>query len=227
TGGNAFPVDPSPDGVPTTRKEPEPALAAPGLTGPFSIEQPSPLSGPRANRRARNRSYSHVHLEVDLDPKPKDPEGVPVLERLAGAVSERKIVEKGTLLVLAAATLHALSSRQFRRVDHWEVTPGGWLPPPSKGTDAVGREPVGDLLAALEGGAWDAVAKARAFSARLSDLQGNHVDVTVRRVHREHRHAMSLDLWGSWTKAKLTELEGSVAERLPVVRSTMTKFQYA
>ena len=64
-------------------------------------------------------------------------------------------------------------------------------------------------------------------SCALSDLSGGRVDVTVRRVHREHRHALSLDLWGTWTKATVQELEESISSPLPVVRTTMTKFMYA
>jgi hypothetical protein len=207
------------------RRETEPALAAPGLIGPVSILN-QPISGPRSSRRSRNRPYSHVHLEIDLKPESADPAGVPLLERLAGVLKEREITETGTLILLAAATLHALSSQRFRRVDHWEVTPGGWLPPPTSGAAPDGEEPVGHLIDALESDSGAAVGSARSFSARLSDRSGARVDVIVRRVHRERRHALSLDLWGSWTPAAVKELKGSLSERLPLARSTMTKYQY-
>jgi hypothetical protein len=207
-------------------KEAEPALAAPGV-GELLATPPPSVSGPRSSRRRRNRSYSHVHLELDLAPDPPNPAGVPPLERLAGFLSEKKIVEQGTLILMAAATLHALAARRFRRVDHWEVSPGGWLPPPPAGKDPDASEPVGDLLTTLESGAWSSVGSARSFWARLSDLSGARVDVTVRRVHRAHRPALSIDLWGLWTKEDVQELQGSISKRLPVVRSTMTKFQYA
>ncbi|HEY1198133.1 MAG TPA: hypothetical protein VGG32_05355 [Thermoplasmata archaeon] len=206
-------------------KETEPALAAPGVGELLSTPTQS-VSGPRSNRRRRDRSYSHVHLELDLAPEPLNPNGVPLLEQLAGFLREKKIVERGTLILMAAATLHALAARRFRRVDHWEVSPGGWLPPPRPGKDPNASEPVGDLLATLESGAWASVGSARSFSARLSDLSGARVDVTVRRVHRERRHALMIDLWGFWTKAAVQDLEGSISKRLPVVRSRMTKFQY-
>ncbi len=206
-------------------KESDPALAAPGI-GELLSPPKQFISGPRSNRRHRDRSYNHVHLELDLAPEPPDPAGVPPLEQLAGFLREKKIVERGTLILMAAATLHALAARRFRRVDHWEVSPGGWLPPPPPGKDPDASEPVGDLLATLESGAWASVGSARSFSARLSDLSGARVDVTVRRVHRERRHAVMLDLWGYWTKATVQDLVGSLSKRLPVVRSTMTKFQY-
>jgi hypothetical protein len=207
------------------QNEAGPALSAPGI--PELLSTPKPvLSGPRSSRRDRNRSYSHVHYELDLAPLPPDPAGVPALEQLAGVLRERKIVERGTLILMAAATLHALAARRFRRVDHWEISPGGWLPPPRPGTDPDAAEPVGDLLATLESDRGGSIASARSFSARLSDLSGARIDVTVRRVHRERRHALSLDLWGSWTKAAVQDLIGSISERLPVAHSKMTKFQY-
>ena len=187
----------------------------------------SPWSGPRASRRHRNRPYSHVRLEMDLAPDPKDPSGVPALEQLAGLLREGKVVEKGTLFELAGATLHALAARRFRRVDHWEVSPGGWLPPPATPKDPEAGEPVGDLLKALESGSLPPGITFRSFSARLSDLSGARVDVKLRRVHRERGHALSFDLWGTWTPADVKSLEGAVSARLPVVRSEMTKFQYA
>ncbi|MCI4336556.1 MAG: hypothetical protein L3K18_04980 [Thermoplasmata archaeon] len=207
-------------------KEPEPALAAPGIGGPNSIEGPG-VSGPRSARRSRNRSYSHVHLEIDLAPDPKPPTGVAPLERLAEWLSGKQMVEQGTLIVLAAATLHALSARRFRRVDTWEVSPGSWLPPPRPGEDPDAEEPVGYLLKALESDAGASVGTARSFSATLSDLSGGTVDVVVRRVHGGHGHAMSLDLRGNWTPAAVKDLTGALSERLPVIRSTMTKYQYA
>jgi hypothetical protein len=61
----------------------------------------------------------------------------------------------------------------------------------------------------------------------MSDLQGNRADVAVRRVHRLRRHTISLDLWGTWTKGMINELTGALAARLPVSRTTLTKYQYA
>jgi hypothetical protein len=207
-------------------RERAPALAAPGI-GEL-LETPGPeITGPRSNRRRRDRPYSHVHLEIDLAPSPPEVAGAPALERLAEFLRREKVVEQGTLILLAAQTLHALAARRFRRVDHWEITPGGWLPPPRPRAGLDASEPVGELLTSLQSGPWSAAGGARAFSARLSDLSGARLDVTVRRVHREGRHAISLDLWGLWTRASVEALEGSLSKRLRVIRSRMTKFQYA
>ena len=202
-------------------------LSAPGLIGPNSILNP-PWSGPRAARRARDRPFSHAHLEVDLKLGPGRSADLPLGQRLESFLAARKIVENADLVWLTARTLHAMASRRFRRVDHWEVTPGGWLPPPEfKSARADKPEAVGQLLGALESPLGPSVAKARSFSVRLSDLQGNRVDIVVRRVHRQRRHTLSIDLWGSWTQETITALTGALAERLPVARTTLTSHQFA
>jgi hypothetical protein len=212
--------------VPSSGPRPVP-LSAPGLIGPNSILNP-PWSGPRASRRTRARPFRHVHLEGDLGAGPARTTSLPLWEHLEAVLSERRIVESADLVWLAARTLHALASRRFRRVDHWEVAPGGWLPPPEVGSArSKGTEPVGQLLEALESGAVSPLAKARSFSVRMSDLRRNRADITVRRVHRPRRHALSVDLWGYWTKETINELVGALAERLPLSRTTITRYQYA
>lgn len=207
-------------------KEPGPALSAPGV--PELLTPPGQmLSGPRENRRTRSRPYRHAHVEIDLAAEPQDPAGVPLLERLAALLKERKVVEKGSLIMMTAALLHALAARQFHRVSHWEVVPGGELPLPPGRTDDQPGEPVGDLIDALEGGGWSKVGKARSFSVQLSGPSGARADVTIRRVHRERRHAVTLDLRGTWTKATVQDVVDSIASRLPVAHSAMTKFMFA
>jgi hypothetical protein len=140
---------------------------------------------------------------------------------------EHKRAEVSDLAWLAAHTLHALSVCRFRRIDHWELTPGGWLPPPEfSSRDPNGAEPVGQLLNALEGETTSTFAGARSFSVRASDLHGNRIDVVIRRVVRFRRHALSIDLWGRWTKAAVQEIAGALAARLPVLSTTLTKHMY-
>jgi hypothetical protein len=187
-----------------------------------------PWAGPRSTRRTRNRSFRHAHIEIDLIPKPEARTASPLWARLERFLAEKKVEESADLVWLTAETLHALASHEFRRVDHWEVTPGGWLPPPEfASTDLNDAEPVGQLLKAIGSGVGPSIAKARSFSVRISDMHGNRADIVVRRVHRLRRHTLSLDLWGSWTKGRISELTGALAARLPVARSTLTKFQYA
>jgi hypothetical protein len=210
----------------TPPKESEPALAAPGLGGPVSMVQ-QPLSGPRSSRRKRNRSYAHVHLEVDLGPLRGVGPHPPEIVRLESVIAERSDTPEVDLVRLIGGALHALSARRFRRIDHWEISPGGWLPPAGGPSHDDSEEPVGLFLHVLEGGSLGSLSGVRSFSARLSDLRGHHVDVIVRRVGRLRHHALSLDLWGLWTPSAVDDLTGSLASRLPVVRSTLTKFQYA
>ncbi|MCI4372706.1 MAG: hypothetical protein L3K02_03580 [Thermoplasmata archaeon] len=164
-------------------------------------------------------------MEIDLARGPTATSSV--LRRLEEWVGLRKIVESADLIRLTGATLHAMSSDGFRRVDHWEVSPGGWLPLPEHSARPGRDESVGHLLAALESDDGHSIARARSFSMRLSDFKGKHADVVVRRTHRKGRHSISLDLRGHWTRDEVGRLKGALADRLPVEHSEITKFQYA
>ena len=156
-------------------------LSAPGLIGPNSILNP-PWSGPRSNRRGRDRSFSHVHLDIDLRAEFPERTSLPSWKRLESIFQEHKRAKVSDLAWLSAHTLHALSVCRFRRIDHWELSPGGWLPPPEfSSRDPNGAEPVGQLLNALEGETTSSFAAARSFSIRTSDLHGNRIDVTIRK----------------------------------------------
>lgn len=200
------------------------ALSAPDLIGPVSILN-EPVSGPRTSRRARSRPYCHAHLEIDLS------SGAPLkgddshLHRLGHDLSKARLSEASDLVLLAVGTLHALSARRFRQIDHWEISPGGWLPLPAGRPRRGSEQPMGVLLGTLEDEAWSPLTKARSFSARLSDQQGHRVDLVVRRERQ--RHAISLDLRGVWTRDMIHDLVGSLGQRVPLAQSTLTKFQYA
>jgi hypothetical protein len=208
----------------TSPGEPPP-LAAPGLIGPISILN-QPISGPRSARRRKNRPFAHVHLNVDLQSEPGELPPVPALQQLENLLSGRRIVEAAGLVRMAGGTLHAFSARGFRRVAHWEVAPGGWLPLPEPTRRPSKEETVGHLAKILESDQARSIEKARTFSVRLSDFNGNHADVVVRRVHGKRRPAISLDLQGYWTREDLEKLKGALADRLPVAHSEVTKFQY-
>ncbi len=218
----------SPARVRAVRMAPQPPpLSAPDLIGVRGVLGPA-ASGPRGPRRARARPYRFARLEVELSgglPTAGPP--VPGLEALESLLKERKVAEPDGLASLAARALHALRARGVRRVDHWEIAPGGWLPLPDAagagGADAASDD---DLLTALEQARRRASAPARSFSARLSG-DGQRVDLVVRRVHRERTPAVTLELRGEWTKGSIDELRGALAARLPVGRITMTRFTYA
>lgn len=202
------------------------ALSAPGLIGPNSILNP-PWSGPRASRRRLGRPYSHVRLEVDLTSDVVPTLGTPLWKRIEAFLSAPETVEATNLVRLSAATLHALASCGFRRVDHWEVAPGGWLPPPAVTRSRQDEpEPVGQLLAAIQDEGAPSISGARSFAVRISDLDGNRADIVVRRVHRRRRHSLTLDLWGSWTRESLGRLTGALAQRLPVAQVDLTRYRY-
>lgn len=121
------------------------------------------------------------------------------------------------LLRLSAEVLHALASQGFGRVDHWEVQPGGWLPLPEPAHERL-EEPVGHLLNALRSEAWKRVGGARSFAARLSGPVGMRADVTVRGVHRERRHAITVDLLGSFSERDLRGVERVLNDELSIAR---------
>jgi hypothetical protein len=200
------------------------ALSAPDLIGPISILN-EPVSGPRESRRSKNRPYSHAHFEIDVSTGAALRGDAPHLQEVERAMSRAQIAQVPDLMLLAAGTLHALSARRFRQVDHWEVSPGGWLPLPTAQGRRGSNEPVGHLLAVLEGEGASPLLKARSFAARLSDGQGHRIDVVVRRAQR--RHTLSLDLNGVWTRDTIHDLLGSLAQRVPVSQTTLTKFRYA
>jgi hypothetical protein len=204
---------------------PPPPISAPDVTGPVSIlNWPTVAAGSR--RTTKPRAMAHVELEVDLRHERYEAPAIPVLQQLEQLFRERSVVEEGDLLRLTAASLHALAARGFTRVDHWEMTPGGWLPLPEP-THRTLAEPVGHLLRALASPTWRPFARAREFAVRLSGPAKIRADLVVRRVHRERGHSISLDLTGTITSRDLAGLVRSLRERVPVLRARVVSFRYA
>jgi hypothetical protein len=198
------------------------ALSSPDLTGPTSfLDWPTALRAPSRARRVR--PFSHVHLEVDLVPEVVREPGLPVFRQMEALLREREVVEAVDVLRVTANLLHAFSSQGFLRVDHWEAIPGGWLPLPEPGHDRR-TEPVGHLLRALESDAWQRIASARGFAVRLSGSGTIRADAVLRRVHRERRHSISIDLWGRITRTDVKDIFDALRRRLPVLRASVTSF---
>ncbi len=198
---------------------------APGASAPDLIGSRTVLAPGGRSRRGPAAPYRYVHLEVDLRHESWDRGRLSFLQPLEGLLREREVIESADLLRLVAATLHATTSLGYTRVDHWEVAPGGWLPLP-EATHRGSIEPTGHLLRALEDPAWAPVARARSFSVRLSGTGPNRIDLTVRRVHRERRHSLSLDLWGSFRRPDLHRLAAALRGRLPVLRIQVTRYAH-
>lgn len=209
------------------RRPPPQAISAPNLVGaPTGLG--APVRGPRENRRARGRPYRHVRLEIALaGSAPARKLRVPALDEIAAALRERSVAEPDGLLALAAGALHALRASGLRDVGHWEIVPGGWLPVPlhpPAGDSASAT--VHELLDGLSGLPKGTMAGARSFSARLAG-EGDRADLVVRRIHRQRVPSISLDLWGRWTKESVDGLRGAFAERLPVARAEIVRYEYA
>jgi len=202
-----------------------PSVSAPDLIGPVSIVR-WPTAGPGRTVHRKPRPFSHVHLEIDLEPEVIREPGLPVFRQVEALLREREVVEVGNLLRLTAGVLHALSAFGFRRVDHWEVEPGGWLPLPEASHSKI-EEPVGHFLRALESDDWKGLRARRAFSVRVSGLRDVRADFVARRVHRERRHSLSLDLWGNFQRGRVKDLVAALQARLRVLRAEVTEFSYA
>lgn len=199
-------------------------ISAPDVTGPVSI-----LNWPiatTASGRAPRRPFAHVRLEVDLQPEiVRSPPGA-VFDRLEALLREREVVEIGDLLRLTGRALHAFAGLGFRRVDHWEVEPGGWLPLP-EATHADRFEPLGHLLRALEDPGWSGLAARRAFAVRLSGPADLRADLVVRRLHRERRHSLTVELRGTFPKSTVRDVADALSRRLPVLRTQVAEYAYA
>ncbi len=205
--------------------EKEPPLSAPDLVGPTSILN-QPVSGPRGPRRRRARPYRHVRLGVTLEDGKLDTSTAPVLRRFESVLREREVVEGNDLWAIAARCLHAFAAAGYQFVDRWSAEPGGELELPGRHR---GRrvEPVGHLLRAVQSPEWAGFAGAKVFSVHLTGSKAAVADVEVRRVHRERRHAIRIDLNGLITPAQVERLAGAVRERLPVRSIDLEKYTYA
>lgn len=199
-------------------------ISAPDLTGPVSILN-WPLRSPAPGVHRRAPPFAHVRLEIDLRHERLAEPGIPVLREFERLLRERSVVERVDLLRLSAAALHAFSLRGFSRVDHWEISPGGWLPLPEP-THPTLAEPVSHLVRALESAQWRRLSLAREFSVRLSGHPRIRADLVVRRVHRERGHSLTIDLRGTVGSRELEGLIRALRERLPILRSAVAEFAY-
>lgn len=206
--------------MPRKRAPPSSAVSAPDLVGPVSI-----LNWPVASGTGRRRRHPgparHVHLEVDLVPGTELSSNLPILRQIEDAFREAEVHEMGGLITLAGGALHAFSAVGYPHVDHWEIRPGGWLPLHHlpRGPQAV---QAGALLQAMRLKEWESAQDGKEFAARLSGIDGRRLEFQLRRVHRERRHSLSVDLFGSITPRNVQEVVGALARHLPVLHSGVT-----
>ncbi len=178
------------------------------------------MTGKRTAAKPRSpaRRFESVRLEFDLRHEAIASSRIPLLRQVEALLREREVEEHESLVAIAAGLLHALSALGYRRVDHWEIEPGGWLPLPEEAHPGL-VEPVGHLVRALTSERWGGLSRARRFSLRLSTPDGRRADAILRRVHREQDHTLTLELWGSVTEREIRRSVEAVRERLSVVRA--------
>ncbi len=150
-----------------------------------------------------------VRIELDLPHEVLRPSPLPVLRQIEAFLREQEVEESGSVLARSAELLETLGGAGYRRVDHWESDPGGWLPLPEASHRGT-VEPVAHLVRALKSPSWRVLAGARAFSVRLSRDDGRRADAVVLRWHREREHSITVDLWGAPTPRE----RHAIAERL-------------
>lgn len=160
---------------------------------------------------------TYTRIEIDLVREAFQRSSPTLISRLESLFAEREVVEVEGLLRLTASVMKALAAQGFSRVDHWEVHPGGWLPLPEPAHARL-EEPVGHLLNALRSPAWKRIAGARLFAARLSGPGAVRADMTVRRVHRERGHAVTVELFGPTSAGDLRGVEASLRSELTIAR---------
>jgi len=167
------------------------------------------------------KRFSSARIEFDLRHELLTGTRIPLVWQIEALLREREVEEHESLVRLAAGALHALSRLGYRRGDHWEVEPGGWLPLPERTHPGL-VEPVGHLIRALASERWSALSKARRFSVRLSAADGRRADAILRRIHREQDHTLTLELWGKVTPHEIRRTVNAVRRGLSVVRARVS-----
>ncbi len=195
-------------------------MSAPDLIGPVSIVN-WPTSGPSQRRKGPTRPFRHALLEIQLQAPTVQAPKNPLLRGLEKALHAQPVVESGVFGRRVVAALHGLSAKGYRSVVHWETHPAERI-----GAPESGDEPVSTLLAALAQDGGKGLAGATTFRAVLADTQGNRADITLRRIHREGRPGILLELTGAIPPEALHGVVGALAERLPLKSSHLVRYAY-
>ena len=195
-------------------------LSAPDLIGPVSIVN-WPTSGASQRRKGPPRPFRHALLEIRLQSPTVQPPKNALLRGLEEAFRSRPVVEAGSFGRRAVATLHGFSARGYRSVVHWETHPPDRIASPGEG-----EEPISTLLTSLSKDGGPGLAGASTFRAVLADTSGNRADITLRRIHREGRPGIILEMTGSIPPAELHGLVGALVQRLPIKSSHLVRYAY-
>lgn len=140
-----------------------------------------------------------------------------MIRELEAWLHAQEVEETGPFLLKVAELLDELGGLGYRRVDHWEVEPGGWLPLP-EASHAGRYEPVEHLIQALRSPAWLSLSEARGFAVRLTSTDGERADARVLHRHREREHSVTVDLWGAPTAAAVHRLVERLRSRFSPLR---------
>jgi len=199
-------------------------VSAPDLTGPISFLN-WPVARTPGRGRKGHRALRHAHLEIDLVPGTEYSSRVPIVHAIEEAFREAEVQELGDLLTLTAGALLGFSAAGYQEVDHWEVRPGGWL-----SLHHTPRRPhagsVNAFLEAMRLREWASVRNAREFAARLRGSSGRSLEFVLRRIHRERRHSLTVDLFGSLNERDVRGLVAALGRHLPLLHASVTAVRH-
>lgn len=195
--------------------------SAPDVVGPVSL-----LNWPvvAAGRRPRGpqRPFRHVRLEIDLAPDPAAPSPNVLLRPLEHALGELPVRERGSLAELARAVLHGFSAAGYQGVTSWKAGRIGSPARPDREAASPPRR-VGEVLTDLSGRTDPSLGRARQFSARLRGTGDRRAVVVLRRIHRERRHSLTVDLSGTFQREEVHALVAALHRHLPVRSAVVTR----
>lgn len=189
--------------------------SAPGLIGPVSlVNWPLAFSAPS---RGRARPLRHVHLEIDLAPAGPPSASVPILHEIEAALHERPVRESGSLFDLISGALRGLSSAGYHELLTGRIDRRRRADPRTEGPQHVRV-----FLEALQVGPAEG-RTGRSFGATLRGDGDRRAELQLRWRHRERRHALSLDLFGTLDRAEVHGVVAGLRRHLPVTASTVTR----
>ena len=194
-------------------------LSAPDLVGPWSVENWAELIPAHRHKR----TFHHVHLEVRLKGGKVDPGTIPGWTKVLSAMKEQKVIESSDLASLAVSVLLALEKEQLRLVGSWSLVPGGLFHQGSRGMKE-GSFDVRRLVQELERQNGKILTEAVGFHTTLTGGNGWMAEVTLFRVHRARKPALSLDLWGTISRERLQSVLSSLRTHLPVAKALLTRY---
>jgi hypothetical protein len=189
-------------------------LSAPDLTGPVSILNWLPASGPSSGPR----TYHRLRIQANLRGEWIAPPPGPLLAALEKGLRERTVEEPIDLLTLATSALGALQEAGFASVERSEFRPPSPVarepPTPGSAPATAIAHAIRDLRATP-----DAARSGRAFRAVVRGPPDLRAELVLRARRRERSHALQVELTGTIRHDRLRQILAALRGRLPLERT--------